>query len=134
MSTTAQTGHAWVRSCLPAPLTHREVTLYLITPDNRRALIELAGYDEPLIALGREAADEEADQLMARLDVNTVAIDPVTWGSGDEDRIFSECHCNGMDLHGPTLLLAERHRLDVDPHNFDPVAILLHLRSRLTPC
>ena len=109
--------------------TPADLTLYSLTTDDPSVIAALFGYDEPLIVLGRDAADELAAELIARPDVLTVACEPLSWNSAAELAVFAEADCNGTDLHSPVMALAVAAGVEFRGDQFDPVAMLYRLRA-----
>ncbi len=109
-------------------LTKSDLTLYRLTLDDEAVTQSLYGADD-LLVLGRDAANEAAEDLICREDVLTVTTVPLEWGSDAElDAIFEGCG-NGADLGAPLLPMAEAAGLDVEPERFDPAALLDALRD-----
>jgi hypothetical protein len=53
------------------------LTLYSVATDDLSVLAALYGYAEPVMVLGRDAADDLAAELIALADVLSVACEPV---------------------------------------------------------
>lgn len=102
-------------------LTPSDLTLFRVAAEGR--------CDEELLVLGRDAAHDEAFGLFARPDVLAVTCEPLAWGTAAEDDIIIAGYFNGIDLHSPVAALADEAGVDFDPENFDPVALLGHLRE-----
>lgn len=110
------------------------LTLYRVSTDDMSVLGSLFGYDEPVLVLGYDAANGLVDELAARPDVLTVTAEPLPWGAADELAVIEASYFNGADLFTPVMALAAAEGLDFDPENFDPVAVLTHLRGEAIPC
>ncbi len=80
-------------------LTKSDLTLYRLRTDDTAVTQELFGSDE-LLVLGRDAANEAAEDLICREDVLTVQTEPVAWGSAAELDLLAASNGNGMDLLG----------------------------------
>jgi hypothetical protein len=108
-------------------VTPAALTVYRLTTDAYVTQL-LFGADD-VIVLGRDAAFAQSAELMDRPDVLSVTCAPLVWDSQAERDAVSKAYFNGMDLGAPLLSLAEAVGLDVDPENFDPVALLSALRA-----
>ncbi len=105
-----------------------DLTLYRLTTDDPAVTQALFGADDVTV-LGRDAANETAEDLICREDVLTVQTEPIAWGSAAELDLIAESYFNGVDLGGALLPLAEAAGLDVEPERFDTVALLDALRG-----
>jgi hypothetical protein len=85
--------------------TADDLTLYRLSTDDPATTQALYGADDVLV-LGRDTAEEVAEDLIWRPDVLTVTTLPLAWGSLAELDALAECEGNGADLGGALLPLA----------------------------
>lgn len=108
---------------------YTEVTLYRVVADDGEDPLHV------LVArwiLGRDDADHEAANLICRPDVMTVSCEPLPWDTDAERDAIVDAYYDDEDrgaLHAALCTLARRVGADFDPENFDPIALLDHLRS-----
>ncbi len=110
-------------------LTKSDLTLYRLTLDNVAVTQALFGADD-LLVLGRDAANEAAEDLICREDVLTVTTVPLAWGSAAELDLLAESEGNGMDLLGALVAVAQSWRSCFVPAaDCDAAALLDALRG-----
>ncbi len=109
--------------------TSADLTLYRITTDSPDVIQSLYGADD-LLVLGRDAANEAAEDLICREDVLTVTTVPLAWGSDAELDALVECDGNGADLLGALVAVAQTWRSCFVPAaECDTTALLDALRD-----